>query len=45
MHENTEKNEKDSPLTLVRKGSPLRGSFPWTRSGSGPLHLGGFYLG
>ncbi|KAF3602157.1 hypothetical protein F2Q69_00033896 [Brassica cretica] len=25
-------------------GSPLRGSFPWVRSGSGPLHPGGLYL-
>ncbi|KAL0825693.1 hypothetical protein Bca101_049370 [Brassica carinata] len=23
----------------------LRGSFPWTRLGSGPLHPGGLYMG
>ncbi|WZZ66496.1 LOW QUALITY PROTEIN: hypothetical protein YC2023_077866 [Brassica napus] len=27
------------------KGSPFRGSFPWARSGSGPLHPEGLYLG
>ncbi|KAG5400541.1 hypothetical protein IGI04_015148 [Brassica rapa subsp. trilocularis] len=37
---------------LFEKGYPassevphLRGSFPWARLGSGPLHPGGLYLG
>ncbi|KAH0899259.1 hypothetical protein HID58_048827 [Brassica napus] len=29
----------------MAKGSPLGGSFSWTRSSSGPLHPGGLYLG
>ncbi|KAH0864875.1 hypothetical protein HID58_082086 [Brassica napus] len=32
-------------MDTVRKGSHLRGSFPWDRLGSGPLHPGGLYLG
>ncbi|KAG5411204.1 hypothetical protein IGI04_007523 [Brassica rapa subsp. trilocularis] len=27
------------------QGFHLRGSFPWARLSSGPLHPGGFYLG
>ncbi|WZZ26983.1 hypothetical protein YC2023_010384 [Brassica napus] len=30
---------------ILHRGSPLRGSFPWIRLGSGPLHPGGLYLG
>ncbi|KAG5401009.1 hypothetical protein IGI04_015616 [Brassica rapa subsp. trilocularis] len=38
----------DSPPQGVtpNRGVPhLRGSFPWVRLGSGPLHPGGLYLG
>ncbi|KAL0788893.1 hypothetical protein Bca101_005139 [Brassica carinata] len=30
---------------IVIRVPHLRGSFPWTRLGSGPLHPGGLYLG
>ncbi|WZZ26980.1 hypothetical protein YC2023_010381 [Brassica napus] len=30
---------------ILHRSSPLRGSFPWVRLGSGPLHPGRLYLG
>ncbi|KAF3538691.1 hypothetical protein F2Q69_00020282 [Brassica cretica] len=38
-------SSSSSSDTCTLWGSPLRGSFPWARSGSGPLHPGGLYLG
>ncbi|KAL0816198.1 hypothetical protein Bca101_072642 [Brassica carinata] len=32
-------------MDIAKLGSPLLGSFSWVRSGSGPLHPGGLYLG
>ncbi|WZZ83889.1 hypothetical protein YC2023_104461 [Brassica napus] len=33
------------PVIKSKRVPHLRGSFPWARLGSGPLHPGGFYLG
>ncbi|WZZ06258.1 hypothetical protein YC2023_092179 [Brassica napus] len=44
----TKKKAQPPRLTLSNFGAwvpHLRGSFPWARLGSGPLHPGGLYLG